>query len=181
MARYQVGPGTVVHLSYQLFDAEDALVESSDPELPLAFLFGYGQVAPAIEAALSGAELSEKRVLRLNADEAFGERDADAILELDASEFPPGTTLGDEFEAEDEEGGSVSMKIVEVDADNNRVWVDTNHPLAGQKIRIEFLVEGVRPATGAEIAQAEEALAHAEEAEDDATGLLPVERLLRPR
>src|SRR5690606_369884 len=116
MARYQVGPGTVVHLSYQLFDAEDALVESSDPELPLAFLFGYGQVAPAIEAALSGAELQEKRVLRLAAHEAFGERDPDAILELDASEFPPGTTVGDEFEAEDEEGGSVSMKVVEVDA-----------------------------------------------------------------
>jgi FKBP-type peptidyl-prolyl cis-trans isomerase SlyD len=181
MARYQVCPGTVVHLSYQLFDAEDALVESSDPELPLAFLYGFGQVAPAIETALGGAELTEKRVLRLAAGQAFGERDAEAILELDASEFPPGTALGDEFEAEDEEGDGVSMKIVEVDVDNGRVWVDTNHPLAGQSIRIEFLVEGVRPATAAEIAQAEEALAHNAETEDDASGLLPVERLLRPR
>lgn len=181
MTQYQVGPGTVVHLSYQLFDAEDALVESSDPELPLAFLCGFGQVSPAIELALDGARAQERRNLHLSPDQGFGERDTDSILELDASEFPPGTDVGDEFEAEDADGGSVSLRIVEVDVAAGRVWVDTNHPLAGQDIRIEFLVEGVRPATAAEIAQAEEALALAEEHEDDASGLLPVERLLRPR
>lgn len=178
MAHYQVGPGTVVHLSYQLFDEEEALVEASDPELPLAFLCGYGQVAPAIEEALDGARQGDRRDLRLSAAEAFGERDSDAILELDAAEFPPGTGPGDEFDAEDEEGGSVCMRVVDVEG--ARVWVDTNHPLAGQDIRIEFLVEGVRPATAAELAQAEEVLAHATD-DEDAEGLLPVERLLRPR
>jgi FKBP-type peptidyl-prolyl cis-trans isomerase SlyD len=180
MADYHVGPGTVVHLSYHLFDEEGALVESSDPELPLAFLCGYGQVAPAIEAVLDGARAGEKRALELDADQGFGERDPDAILEVDAAEFPPGTGPGDEFEAEDEEGGSVSLRIVEVQGD--RVWVDTNHPLAGQSIRIEFLVENVRPATSAEVVQAEEAIAHTAELDDaDDAELLPVERLLRRR
>lgn len=179
MAHYHAGPGTIVHVSYQLFDEEEALVETSDPELPLAFLFGYGQVAPAIEAALDGARTGETRELSLSAEEGFGARDGNAILELDASEFPPGTTLGDEFEAEAEDGESVSLRVVEVEGD--RVWVDTNHPLAGQSIRIEFLVEGVRPATSGEIAQAEEALAEPPPAEDADAGLLPVERLLRRR
>jgi FKBP-type peptidyl-prolyl cis-trans isomerase SlyD len=180
MADYNVGPGTIVHLSYQLFDEEGALVESSDPELPLAFLYGYGQVAPAIEAVLDGARAAEKRALELSAEDGFGVRDADAILELDASEFPPETALGDEFEAEDEDGGSVSLRVVEVAGDT--VWVDTNHPLAGQNIRLEFLVENVRPATGAEIAQAEEVLAHTSEEDDaESPALLPVERLLRRR
>lgn len=180
MAHYHVGPGTIVHLSYQLFDDEDEMVESSAPELPLAFLCGYGQVSPAIESALDGAQQGERRSLYLTPEQGFGERDPDAILELEASEFPPGTAPGDEYDAEDEEGGSVCLRVVDVDMEAGRVWVDTNHPLAGQNIRIEFLVEGVRPASSAELAQAEEALAQSPEENDDA-GLLPVERLLRPR
>lgn len=174
MAQFQVGPGTVVHVSYRLFDADDSLVESSDPELPLSFLFGYGQVAPALEEALAGARVGDVREMTLPPERAFGVRDVQAILELDADEFPPGTGVGDEFDAEDEAGDSVCLRVVDV-ADG-RVWVDTNHPLAGQHIRLELTVDGVRAGSGAELAEAEEALAQQSEAPSP---LLSVDSLLR--
>lgn len=173
---HQVGPGTIVHLGYELYDEEDALVEASGQDVKLAFLFGYGQLTGAMEAALDGARIGDIRTVLLKPEEGFGERDPDAIIELDRDEFPPGTEPGDEFDAEDEHGDSVCLRIVDVEGD--KVWVDTNHPLAGQTVRLELRVEHVRPATSGEVAQAEELLAGAEPEED---GLLPIERLLRMR
>jgi len=174
MAQFQVGPGTVVHVLYRLFDADDALVESSEPDLPLSFLFGYGQVAPALEEALAGAGAGDVRTLTLPPEQAFGVRDVQAILELDADEFPPETSVGDEFDAEDESGDSVCLRVV--DKAEGRVWVDTNHPLAGQHIKLELTVDAVRAARQVEIAEAEEALSQRTEAESP---LLSVDRLLR--
>ena len=101
-------------------------------------------------------------------------RDVQAILELDADEFPPETSVGDEFDAEDESGDSVCLRVV--DKAEGRVWVDTNHPLAGQHIKLELTVDPVRAARQVEIAEAEEALSQRTEAESP---LLSVDRLLR--
>lgn len=177
MAHHHVGPGTIVHLGYELYDEEDALIEASGRDVRLAFLFGYGQLSAAMEAVLDGARAGDTRSVLLSPNDGFGERDQDAIIELNRDEFPEGTAPGDEFDAEDEQGDSVCMRIVDVEGD--KVWVDTNHPLAGQTVRLDLHVEHVRPATSGEVAQAEEALAGV--AETDQAGLLPIERLLRPR
>lgn len=179
MAQHQVGPGTIVHLGYELYDEEEALVETSGRDEHLAFLFGYGQLSAAMEAVLDGARVGDTRSVLLPPEEGFGPRDPDAIIELNRDEFPPGTEPGDEFEAEDEQGDSVCMRIVDVAED--KIWVDTNHPLAGQSVRLDLHVEHVRPATGGEVAQAEEALSADPEDELVDAGLLPIERLLRHR
>jgi FKBP-type peptidyl-prolyl cis-trans isomerase SlyD len=177
MAHHTVGPGTIVHLGYELYDEEDALIEASERDVKLAFLFGYGQLSSAMEAVLDGARVGDTRTILLPPGEGFGERDPNAIIELNRDEFPPGTEPGDEFDAEDEQGDSVCMRIVDVEGD--KVWVDTNHPLAGQTVRLELHIENVRPATSGEVAQAEEALEGTHE--PDEAVLLPIERLLRPR
>lgn len=166
-----------MHLGYELYDEEDALVETSGGDVPLAFLFGYGQLSSAMEAALDGARVGDTRSVLLSPENGFGARDPDAIIELNRDEFPEGTAPGDEFEAEDDNGDAVCLRIVDVAGD--KVWVDTNHPLAGQTVRLDLHVEHVRPATHGEVAQAEEALTEATPV--DESGLLPIERLLRPR
>jgi FKBP-type peptidyl-prolyl cis-trans isomerase SlyD len=173
---FQVGPGTVVHVSYQLFDAEGELVETSEGELELAFLFGYGQLAPALEQALAGARVGEERRLKLTPRQAFGERDPEQILHVERAEFPPELAVGDEFEAEDESGDSRSLVVLEVTEDT--VVLDSNHPLAGQAVTVSLQVEAVRPARGDEISAAEIAL---ESLGFDGESLLPASRLVRPR
>lgn len=65
----------------------------------------------------------------------------------------------------------IAMRVIEVHDD--AFIVDTNHPLAGQKVRFEVTVRSVREATEEEIAEAEADLeGRAEDAE---------ERLRRPR
>lgn len=109
-------------------------------------------------------------------EQAFGKRDPKAVLEVTREEFPEGVQPGDIFEADEEaaEGsGPVVLRVLEVTDD--AVFLDRNHPLAGQSLRFELEVLEVRPATDSELAQAQAALAEPKPAE---APLIPVARLL---
>ena len=172
---YQAGPETVVGLRYALFDAEGELVEESAEGPPLSVLLGYGEVAPALEQALFGLSGGDEREVVLPPEDAFGPRDPEAIIEVDRSDFPADLAPGDELTADREEGGTVTLKVLEIHEDV--VVLDTNHPLSGQRVKLRLTVESVRPATPEELSEAAERLAHATEPPSEP--LLPVERLLR--
>jgi FKBP-type peptidyl-prolyl cis-trans isomerase SlyD len=172
---FQAGPGTAVSFRYVLFDAEGELVEEAASDAPLTVLLGYGDAAPALERALSGLAAGDEREVVLDPDDAFGRRDPEAVIEVDRTEFPEDIEAGDELTADSEGGGAVTLKVLEILDDI--VVLDTNHPLAGQRVRLKLSVEAVRPATAEELSQAEGRLARAEEPVSEP--LLPVERLLR--
>jgi FKBP-type peptidyl-prolyl cis-trans isomerase 2 len=112
--------------------------------------------------------------VKLSAGQAFGARDPSAILELDRDEFPADIAAGDEFEAENDEGDSVPLVVLEVGDDF--VVVDMNHPLAGQSVTLWLCVEAVRPALTAEI---EEAVQLVENGGSRPASLLPAASLVR--
>ncbi len=177
---FQVGPDTVVGLSYDLFDAEDDLVESSDIVGPLEVVFGYGQLASRVERAIEGKEVGDYVEVSLPPAEAYGHRDPEAIVELEASELPANVTEGDELEAENDAGDIVHIKILEVGGGG--VVVDTNHPLAGQTVRFDLRIEEVRPATSHEIGEVTALLDRGNGAEAGSSPrLLPREHLIRGR
>jgi FKBP-type peptidyl-prolyl cis-trans isomerase SlyD len=171
----QIGPGTVVALSYELYDGEGELVEASHPATPLVFVSGYGQVEPALEVALSGLVAGQARRVRLEPEEAFGNRDPAAIIEVSRDELPPDIAVGDELDAERDDRGLVTLKVLEVT--DSQVVLDANHPLAGQVVELDVVVEEVRPARREELAAAEAALEA--EARRDMQALLPADRLLK--
>lgn len=174
---YQAGPGMVVSFSYVLFDAEGEEIERSEPSPPLELLFGYGAAAKAFEQAIQGLAVGDAREVRLAPDAAFGPRDPDAIIEVDRGDLPIDILPGDELGADREDGeGSVLLRVIEVRDDV--AVLDTNHPLAGQRIRLSVRIEAIRPASAEELEQAAERLLRGEEAENHGP-LLPAERLLK--
>ncbi len=148
---FQVGPGMAVKVEYQVTDEEGRSVESEEAELE--FVYGFGQLLPRLEVALDAAVPGEVRSVRLAPDEAFGERDPSAVLEVDRSEFPEHLAEGDSLELENQTGGVLVMRVLHVDED--LVVLDANHPLAGQFVAYSLKVVSVRPATGDEMAEAE--------------------------
>jgi FKBP-type peptidyl-prolyl cis-trans isomerase SlyD len=175
-AEHQVGPDTVVTFGYRMLDAEGEEVERTEAGESLSLVFGYGQAAVALESGLEGARANEKRRVQLQPKDAFGPRDPEAFIEVDRGEFSPTIAVGDELEAENEQGELVPLKVVEIS--DEIVVLDTNHPLAGQRVTLELSVISVRPATSEEIANASiELLAREREASGDV--LLPVQNLLK--
>jgi FKBP-type peptidyl-prolyl cis-trans isomerase SlyD len=169
---YQVGPDTFISIDYSVFDAEGDVVADGSR---LACVFGRGQLLPAIERALDGMVEGATRTLTLDARDAYGKRDPKAVLEVERSDFPDDVAPGDRFEVENDAGELLVLQVLDVGPDS--VYVDTNHPLAGQDVRIELRVIEVRPATEAELQAADDALeaqmAEMEQAEAWADGPLP--------
>ena len=159
-------------LGYQVFDEEDAVVETGDSEL--CCLVGYGVLFPALEEKLEGLPQGSSRTVLLAPEQAFGLRDPEAQVEVDRADFPDDVAAGDCYEAEDEEGHPVLLQVLDVTAEG--VLVDSNHPLAGQTLRFEVEAREVRPATEQELEEAEQRIL-AQEAE--AQPLITPESLLR--
>lgn len=162
-----IAPDTVVTLSYVLFDergeAVDRVGQGTDP---LTYVHGYAQLVPGLERQIAGLTAGARGAFTVDAEEAFGERDDNAVFEVDKSDFPDAgeVVAGDEFMAEGPDGEPIAMRVVEVRAD--AFVVDTNHPLAGQRVRFDVEVTSVRPATEEEIAAAQAELEQAIADED---------------
>ena len=170
-----VGPEVHVTFSYDLYDGDGEWVESSNPVEPPSFLFGFGQMVPAVERALDGGRVGHVRRVRLSAREAYGERIESALIEVDRAELPADVAVGDELQAEDTVGQAVCLKVLEVADD--RVVLDTNHPLAGQSVELDITIEQLELACAKDVS---EALARLEQsAERGVQSLLPAERLLK--
>ncbi len=152
----RVGPDTFVKLSYVLFDQDGNVAGEASKDDPLTYVHGYAQIVPGLEKGVAGLAMGERREIVVDPEEAFGDADDKAVIELDRADLPEqGRTLnvGDELIAEDDEDDQLIMRVVELRKET--VVVDTNHPLAGQTIRFEVEVQEVRSATEDEIAQAE--------------------------
>jgi FKBP-type peptidyl-prolyl cis-trans isomerase SlyD len=167
MSDLVIAADTVVTLSYVLFDEQGEPVDRVTAEEPLTYVHGYAQIVPGLERQIEGLHAGDKGTFLVDADEAFGDRDEEGIFTVDRTEFPEAdqVAVGDEFMAEGPDGEPIAMRVIEVRPDE--LVVDTNHPLAGQKIRFEIEVADVRPASEQEIAQAqaelEQVLAEEEE------------------
>lgn len=150
-----IAPDTLVTLSYVLFDEKGEAVDRVTADEPLTYVHGYAQLVPGLERQIEGLEAGARGTFTVEADDAFGQRDEDAIFEVERSDFPTEEEIrvGDEFMAEDADGDPIAMRVVELRDDG--IVVDTNHPLAGQRVRFEVEVASVRPATEAEIAAAQ--------------------------
>jgi FKBP-type peptidyl-prolyl cis-trans isomerase SlyD len=162
-----IGPDTCVTLSYTLFDEHDEPVDRATASEPLTYIHGYAQIVPGLEKRLEGLHAGDRKTFVLPAEEAFGERDAEAILAVDKADFPESGTVsaGDEFMAKGPDGEPLAMRVIEVQDD--LFVVDVNHPLAGQQVRFEVEVSSVRPASEEEIAKAQAELEERIEADDD--------------
>ncbi|WP_437295025.1 FKBP-type peptidyl-prolyl cis-trans isomerase [Sorangium sp. So ce426] len=167
MESLPIATDTVVTLSYVLFNESGETVDEASTAEPLVYTHGYAQIVPGLERALEGLRAGEQREITVEAEDAFGERDDAGVFEVDKADFPDGgaVEVGDEFVAQGPDGSPIALRVIEILPEGFRV--DTNHPLAGQKVRFQVQVKDVRAASEEEIAQAQ---AELEERIEDSDG-----------
>ncbi|MBT9496804.1 peptidylprolyl isomerase [Zoogloea oleivorans] len=149
----QVVKNSVVTLNYSVTDPDGALVD--DGKEPLVYLHGgYDDIFPKIEEALEGKGINETVKVRLHADEAFGEYDAELVQIESRDDLPEELEVGMELEGDPEDGEEddevILYRVTEIDGD--KVVLDGNHPLAGKALVFTCTVASVRPATAEELA-----------------------------
>jgi len=147
----KIEKNSVVSLSYELLDTEGEVLEQSD-EVMSYLHGGFDGIFPTVEEALHGKEVGESCELTLEPEHAFGEYDADLVRVEPRNQFPEGQVeVGMQFEgAADGEDEWILYTVTDVTDD--KVVVDGNHPLAGQRLFFKCTVTEVRPATEEELA-----------------------------
>lgn len=150
----------VVALTYELKVNDDEgnrqLVEKVEEDQPMIFLFGHSGLPERFEAELDGKGEGESFGFELSVDEAYGDYENEAVVKLPANIFMvDGNYNPEEFEEgtmvpmTDPDGNLIRGRVVE--ADNEGILMDFNHPLAGHDLFFNGKVINVRLATADEI------------------------------
>jgi FKBP-type peptidyl-prolyl cis-trans isomerase SlpA len=105
---------------------------------PARLNVGDGTLSPAFEAQLADLYEGDKHSFTLEAIDAFGESNPDAIHYMDRSRFPANMDLeaGVIVSFAGPGGSEIPGIVREVAGDS--ITVDLNHPLAGRKVTFEL-------------------------------------------
>lgn len=149
----RVNKGTLVSLSYELFDIDEdgqaTSIEVASAEQPLVFIQGVGLMLPAFEAELMGLEAGDKFDFTLKPEDAYGEAREDLLIELPKEAFH----IEGEFDSEivyegaqvpmmTDDGQQVMGLVQEIIGD--MVYMDFNHALAGSTLQFKGEILEVR-------------------------------------
>ena len=156
----KIANNAVVSVSYQLHanlpQKEKTHIETTEKGHPLTFLFGVGGLIPGFERNLAGLSVGDKFDFTIDANEAYGETDANAVINLPIDIFKVDNVIdfevlkaGNVLPMSDHEGNRMNGKVVSFN--DKDVTMDFNHPLAGQTLHFSGEVLEVREASAEEL------------------------------
>lgn len=145
-----IGDGTVVAIHYTLTNDVGEVLDSSSGHAPLTYLHGAGNIVPGLEAALAGLEAGATVRADVPPELGYGLRDGPEPQPFPRSQFPPGQLeAGMRFFARGPDGEAFPVYVAR--ADDQHVWIDFHHPLAGVTLHFDVEIVEVRTATAEEI------------------------------
>ncbi len=156
----EIGKYAMVTLTYDLRvdDENGEVVEQATEAQPLQFLYGAGAMLPKFESQLAGLREGEPFTIKLSKNDAYGDVNEDAVVELPKHVFLVGGKFDDELvkigntvPMMSSNGQRLNGLVLEVNDDV--VTMDFNHPLAGEDLFFAGKVMAVREASDEEVAQ----------------------------
>ena len=141
----------VIGFHYTLKNDAGEELDSSRGGHPMLYLAGSGQILRTLDAAINGLSVGEKKSVSLTAKEGYGEINPAFKMNVKLGQFPEGTEVkpGLQFRINNEPG-SPMFRVVNVLGEE--VFIDGNHPLAGEALHFDVEITESREATEDEIA-----------------------------
>ena len=132
MAQVKAGDVVKVHYTGKLTSGEQ--FDSSAGREPLEFTVGAGQMIKGFDAAMPGMTVGEKKTINIAAEDAYGPKNEEAIIEFPKEHIPADMKLepGMQLTLSDPNGNPVPVVVVEVKDDI--IVLDANHFLAGEEL-----------------------------------------------
>lgn len=141
----------VVLFHYTVTNDNGDVVDNSRDGNPMAVMAGRGQILPKLEEAMQELPLNEKKVVKLEAKDAYGEFSEENIQLAGRENFPKDAKLevGMEYMASMEDGHHMPFVITKIES--NEITCDFNHPLAGQNLTFDVEIVEKREASAEEL------------------------------
>lgn len=156
-----IAKNNVVYISYQLaFPDEDGqpdVVEIVDEKEPMVFIHGLSGLPEAFENNLLGLNEGDTFDFSISAEDAYGNVDPNAIIQLPKSIFQAEgqsaddiLQIGNFIPMTDDQGNRMQGLVVSIEGET--VTMDFNHPLAEKTLMFQGKILKIREATPEEIA-----------------------------
>lgn len=154
-------PNKYINVAYQLYDVTDGeptLIEQTSDDKPFAFLSGFGITLKDFESAVAGLAQGEEFDFTLTPGQAYGDYEAERVLDLDKEmfvvdgKFDEANIYVDAIVPLQNEDGNRFMGHVLAISDD-KVRMDLNHPLAGKTLNFKGHIIENRDATNEELEQ----------------------------
>jgi FKBP-type peptidyl-prolyl cis-trans isomerase SlyD len=136
---------------------DETVVEKTDPEVPLVWLYGAGSMIPDFEENLKGKKAGDHFDFRITAANGYGLYDESYVAQipLDAFRGKDGTLdtsmvkLGNTLPMMDNQGNHLQGVVKEISL--TEVKMDFNHPMAGKDLHFTGDIVEVRNPTKEEL------------------------------
>ncbi|TDO28516.1 FKBP-type peptidyl-prolyl cis-trans isomerase [Sediminibacterium goheungense] len=130
----QVKKGDTVKVHYHGKLTNGSTFDSSEGREPLEFEVGGGMVIPGFDEGVTGMAIGEKKTIHIPADQAYGPKQEEMIMEYPRDRFPADMTpeVGMQLNMSNGSGQNFPVMIAEVR--DTVVVLDANHPLAGEDL-----------------------------------------------
>jgi FKBP-type peptidyl-prolyl cis-trans isomerase SlyD len=156
-----IAKNNVVFISYQLaFPDENGqpdVVEIVDEKEPMVFIHGLSGLPEAFEKNLLGLNEGDTFDFSISAEDAYGNVDPNAIIQLPKSIFQAEgqsaddiLQIGNFIPMTDDQGNRMQGLVVSFEGET--VTMDFNHPLAEKTLMFQGKILKIREATPEEIA-----------------------------
>lgn len=138
----QVKSGDTVKVHYHGRLTDGTTFDSSQGKDPLEFQVGSGMVIKGFDDGVMGMTIGDKKTLNIPAEEAYGDKNDEMLVEFPKEQFPPDMkpAVGMQLNMTNGDGHVIPVVITEVKEET--VLLDANHPLAGEALVFDIeLVE----------------------------------------
>ena len=144
----------VISIIYELRidKADGKIIESLKKDAPLTFIYGAGSLLPKFEGNLSGLGIGDNFSFFLDAEDAYGEVDHNALVNVPLGAFEVDGKVdynlvktGNTIPMQDGSGNRLNGLVKEISPD--AVTMDFNHPLAGNGLFFLGQIIDIREST----------------------------------
>jgi len=140
MSNAKSGDTVKIHYNGTLDDGSQ--FDSSAGRDPLEFEVGSGQVIPGFDKAVEGMAVGDSKNVRIEPDEAYGQRHEQLVQEVDRSLLPDDLDPKEGMTLQSSSPDGQTMQFMVTAVAEETITVDANHPLAGQVLSFDIeLVE----------------------------------------
>ena len=140
MRKARDGDTVLVHIAGSLDDGTE--FATSVGEVPMELNISEGMRISALQQSTLGMAVGEKKTVRLDPDQAFGDKNQGLIWQIPRSSIPDNIdlTIGTQLQVRSERGDPIQATVTDIY--DQQVTVDANPPLAGQALTFDIeLVE----------------------------------------
>ena len=140
MAEVKQGDKVKVHYHGRLTSGET--FDSSAGREPLEFEVGSGMVIKGFDEGVQGMNVGDKKTINIPAEEAYGPRLDEMVIEFPKDRFPQEMELQEGMDLMMSNGAGQNIPVVITEIKDEVIVLDANHPLAGKELVFDIeLVE----------------------------------------